>query len=228
MRRRRGISIVLLLATLVLPAGGCGGDGSSRPPRETLAGQESPAECLEELVASWQTLDLQSYLNQLSYDFQYSFAGEVSLECAPDTWGRDADSVATRALFRDPTLRDVRVHLTYGSDRSVNQFGRESWRQIQVTDTFLEVDLLPAADAEILTYRVDGDLQQLYFRRGRTPTDTLASSPTASRWFITEWRDLGRSRSARRPGAETPLPVVARSWGEIKARCVVDYGRARE
>ena len=75
----------------------------------------------------------------------------------------------------------------------------------------------PFEDLGRPTLRVDGDAQDLFLRKGASPADTLASSPTAQEWFLVEWHDLARLQAPAGPGgAESPTPVQAMNWSGIK------------
>jgi hypothetical protein len=69
---------------------------------------------------------------------------------------------------------------------------KPDWELINIGDEFLEVELQATpGQTEGITIVVDGQIQKFYFRKGRTPADTLASSLTSSQYYIVEWRDLG-------------------------------------
>ena len=177
--------------------------------------QSSPRDVVESLEAAYRTRVPLDYAPLLADDFQFFLDEQTRPIGVPLYWSRLEDSTGTARLFQARDVSDIRITLTYRADTPVVQAGRENWRRIQVTDTFLEVDKPPVGGGETLTLRVDGDLQDFYFRKGRTPADTLAGSATAKRWFLVEWRDLGRARVDRpshAPGAATENL----SWSSLK------------
>lgn len=81
---------------------------------------------------------------------------------------------------------------------------------------FIEVDKPPVGGGEVLTIRIDGDVQDFYFRQGRTPADTLASSATSQLWYLVEWRDQGRLQFGSQ--LTSPLATSISSWSYLKGQ----------
>ena len=94
----------------------------------------------------------------------------------------------------------------------VNELGRENWRLIHLTDLKLEVDeKLQPGETEAITYLIEGQRHDFYFRKGRSPADT--SSATSQLWFVTEWHDLGFLSDEQIAGLAA---VEATTWSELK------------
>lgn len=193
-RRKASILRVLLASSLVgVLAAGC--TTEVKPVDEDeYKPRTSPANVAHNLVVSYSKREIERYAELLAEDFQFFFDAATRPAGIPIFWTRLEDSTGTARLFRASDVTDIRITLTYGVDKPVTQVGRDKWRWIQVTDTFLEVDQPPVGGGEVLTLRVDGDLQDFYFRQGRTPGDTLPDSETAKLWYLVEWRDQGRTQ----------------------------------
>jgi hypothetical protein len=197
---------------LLLGLFGCGGEDdpcvNCPPPR--------PADPLEELQLAYKRRDMGQYTRLLADDFAFCFDPDMRPAAPQPCWDRAADSAATARLFAAVDITDIRITLTSGADVPVNEPGKEKWRRIRVTDTFLEADRQPPV-GEVITYRVDGDTQDFYFRKGRSPADTLATSPTSKEWFLVAWDDLGRLNGSAAAAAAGPKPAVQNTtWGSVK------------
>lgn len=185
--------------------------------------QSTPTRVVEGLVCAYKIADCAGYANLLAQDFQFWFDPVTRPAGVPEFWTRDADSTASCRLLGDNQIRTLLITLTYGDEFPDTQAGHEGWRRIRVTNTQIEADLL-LNNGGTLSYVVEGDVQDLYFRRGRTPADTLAGSPTAGKWYLVEWHDLGlpapttagTSAAAPTPRGLAPT-VLPLTWGQLKA-----------
>lgn len=194
-RRKASLfSLVLATGIVALLAVGCTKPGGPPPDPETYKERTSPANVVNNVIVSYKKREIDRYAELLADDFQFYFDEETRPVGIPIFWNRLEDSTGTGNLFSASDVTDIRITLTYGNDVPVTQVGRESWRKITVTDTFLEVDKPPVGGGEVLTLRVDGDLQDFYFRKGKAPGDTLPGSTTANLWYLVEWRDQGRTQ----------------------------------
>ena len=181
--------------------------------------QSSPANVVKLLQESYKQRNPVNYAKLLASDFQFWFDPATRPGSVPEFWTRLQDSTGTANLFAAEDVSDIRIELTYGSDVPDNTIGHDKWRKIRVTDTFLEVDKVPQS-GEVITLRVDGDVQDFYFRKGRTPGDTLASSPTGKLWYLVEWRDLARLAAPGRLDERGPAPAAVSKnlWGSLKEK----------
>ena len=205
-------ALALALVVMALGAAGCGGD---KPTPPTITARLAPSDVVDQLQTAYRTRDPQMYARLLADDFHFiPFQPRDSHE-SPESWPRALDSSYTNRLFQATDVRQVRVALTWGADVPDNQLGHEGWRRIRITDTFIEVDQEPPL-GEILTLRVDGDVQDFFLRKGQSPGDTVSSSPTAQEWFLVEWHDLARLQAASGGPDAAPTPVVAMNWSGIK------------
>ena len=213
--RFRAMAFVLLLGAA---AGGCSKAKSPTPPDPGPGPRLAPADVVNALQWAYRHRDAAVYGKLLADDFRFYFDPATRPDNVPEFWTRLQDSTATGGLFRAADVSDIRVTLTFGSDVPVNVAGQERWRKIRVTDTFLEVDKVPLT-GEVITFRVDGDVQDFFVRKGRSPADTLAASPTAREWFLVEWRDLARLSVDAGHGIRATRPAAnqANTWSNIKS-----------
>lgn len=197
---------------------GCGGTKDSQVIWDPLyiSPRLRPSDVLKDLQIAYKGRNIAEYAKLLADDFTFCFDPDMRPAAPQSCWDRAADSTATARLFTATDISDIRITLTYAGDMPVNEPGKEKWRRIRVTDTFLEVDRPPPV-GEVITYRVDGDRQDFYFRKGRNPADTLATSPTAKEWFLVAWNDLGRLNGSAATSAAGPKPAVeTTTWGSVK------------
>jgi hypothetical protein len=196
---------------------GCASDDDtcdSCPPDPGYVAQTSPDNVLNKFQASYRARDINAYAELLAEDFRFFFDPATRNDLGIESWDAGQDSAATGALFESPVVTDITINLMYpAGDDTVTGAGRERWRHKRVTEVFLDVDVQPTG-GELTTYRVENQTQDFYFRQGRTPADTLESSPTADDWYLVEWRDRGTS-STLTPGRLTASEAT--SWSGIKA-----------
>ena len=218
------LRVVLLSAFVVglgLAGGGCqGGDdcrvfGKCADPGEYISPRLQASDVLKNLQLAYKQRNITEYARLLADDFTFCFDPATRPENVPECWDRAADSTATGRLFAAMDVSDIRIVLTYGSDVPVSEPGREKWRFIRITDTFLEIDKVPAT-GEVITFRVDGDVQDFYLRKGRSPADTLAASPTSREWFLVAWYDRARQYSAQWPSVSGTATEAVTTWSGIK------------
>ena len=216
--RFRALAFLLLLGVGAV-AGGCSKAKPPTPPDPAPGPRLAPADVVNALQWAYRHRDATVYGKLLADDFQFWFDPATRPDNVPEFWTRLQDSTGTGNLFRAADVSDIRITLTFGSDVPVNVAGQERWRKIRVTDTFLEVDKVPLT-GEVITFRVDGDVQDFYVRQGRSPADTLAASPTAREWFLVEWRDLARlsALAAGTPRGARPEVEQPNTWGSLKGR----------
>lgn len=191
------LPLAFSFALLLCADTGCTKKDTIPPPGDVyISPRLKPSDVVKNLQLAYKLRNNVEYAKLLGSDFQFWFDPVTRPDGVPDFWTRLQDSTGTARLFAAGDVSDIRITLTYGSDVPVNEVGKEKWRKIRVTDTFLEVDKVPL-EGEVITFRVDGDVQDYYLRKGATPADTLASSSTAREWFLVEWRDLARFSALR-------------------------------
>lgn len=208
----RTLTMALLLATVA----GTAGCSKAKPTAPDLAPSPrlKPSDVVDALQWAYKHRDPVVYGKLLGSDFQFWFDPASRPDNVPEFWTQLQDSTATGNLLRAANVSDVRITLTFGADVPVTGAGRERWRKIRVTNTFLEVDIVPP-EGEVITYRVSGDVHDFYLRQGRSPGDTLTSSSTANEWFLVEWHDLARLAVN---AAGPPRSAVAQlsTWSGLK------------
>jgi hypothetical protein len=231
MRASRSL-LVLVMAGAMAGFLGCG-DDTTEPEVDVTSylAPTSEKNVLENLKRSWERKDIAAYVACLADDYQFYFDEDTRIgHGLPVFWTRLDDSLGVARLFACPYVRSITVRFTgMGEPQAVTQAGRTNWTKIDVTNSFVEVIVNPNPEQpEGMTYRVQSSLQHFYFRKGRTAADTLASSPTSSRYYIVEWDDLGHgdySPKDRRPASgagpadalSAPGPAGENTtWGAIK------------
>lgn len=228
--RRKPTRLALALAAtlgVAVLAAGCSGpkcDTCGTPYTCVDNDQSTPTQVVESLVCAYKVADCAGYSALLADDFSFWFDPATRPTSVPESWGRGADSTATCRFLGDNRIRVLLITLTYGAEEPDTRAGHTGGRHIRVTNAQLEADLL-LNNGGSLSYIVEGDAQDFYFRRGRTPQDTLAASPTAQKWYLVEWRDLGDTAApgvvaarAAGPAPVSPRPAVAPlTWGDLKA-----------
>jgi hypothetical protein len=203
---------LLLGAAIFLTA--CSGDEPSRPQVP-----DTPQLVLEALEKAYRKRDAAAYARLLADDFRFFFDEETRLSFElPDSWNRDDDVKATSRIFRDDFVDEITIQLEGGSPVPSGESGRETWLRNHVADTFLEIEMEPDdQEPDGLTLLLDGHVQTFYFRMGKYPADTLATSETAARMYLVEWHDRGIVRSpGGNRGDEDALPVYDMTWSAIK------------
>jgi hypothetical protein len=188
-------STALLLAQLT---SGCTKTEDFIPPPD-FRPQDTEDNVLYNLQQAYKQRKYDEYAKLLADDFQFYFdEGTRTLKGLPESWNRFEDSTETARLFLSAEILDIRIELHYQPTAiPVNELGKENWTKIDVLDTFLEVDQAPKpGEVEATTFRVDGQLQNFFFRKGRTPADTLPESPTSSLVYLVEWRDRGEGSNS--------------------------------
>jgi hypothetical protein len=195
----------------------CGGPKPMETIDRTIPTTET--EMIEGMRNAYRYMDLDYYVSLLADDYRfYPDADTRELNDLPEFWDRAQDSLCTHKMFHSPDLIGVKALFTHASTAQENP-GRPGTTFIDIADTFLEIELGPLVDfPEGATLLIDGQIQHVVFRRGKTDSDTLETSPTASRLYIVEWRDRGRPR----PKAERQLRSEKSTLSSIKAFFCLD------
>jgi hypothetical protein len=192
-----------------------GGSGEYFPPT-------SPENLIKNLAEAYSRKEIEPYARILGSDFIFKFQDVDVQDIGLDTWNRDQDSTGTAALFGTPLVGTINIDLIHGpSEVSTETFDTVvgEVRFIRINPTFLDVDQIGGEKAGT-TYRVDGDIQDMFFRRGNA-----AANEDTTRWFLFEWRDLpDPSGTSAAPGAlqtasaDGQGAVQTLSWGEMLHR----------
>ena len=201
--------LVLLMALLVGP---CGND--EVVPIDIDDWEISEPRTLQNLQVAFRFRNIEEYARLLSDDFRfYPDPQTREREQLPEFWDRSTDSLLTGLLLKSEQLDGVKIKLTFNSTpRPVP--GKPRWVKIDVLDTFLEVTLRPSEEFEEgVTLLVDGQVNQFYFRRGRTEGDTLSTSSTAGLIYIVEWHDRGAPAASNSRALET----LEFTWSSLKS-----------
>ncbi len=173
----------------------------------------SPENQVENLARAWAARDLDGYAGLLPPEFRFYFQdGEEPAGLGTDYWTRSQDLEGSSALFGSPEVLGVRVHLAHGAATPATEVGMpEGTMRVRVSPTEVEV-----GDRSGITYRVYGDIQDLFFRPGRVQHP--GEDPGA--WYLIEWRDIsagGGNGAAPGVGEGAVRPAIrAMSWGRLK------------
>ncbi len=214
MTDRRGRLILVLLVGL---AWGCGDDDVIGPEPDPYLPLTSPENILHNLEASWERRDILRYAELLDPEFRFYFQ---QLDVPPGLplayWNRDEDSTGTGALLASPEVKEIHVDLGPFTVEDAGRVDYPGARRVRLTQARLEVAL-----ANDITLVVEGDTQDMIFRRG-----SAAAGSDSTRWYLLEWSDIpGGGGFKRQPAAAEPAaglaarsPLVeSNSWGRIKA-----------
>ncbi len=218
MRKRSLVSAaaIVLLAVLVW---GCDEDPTCVYPPPPDPGQTSPENVVSTLAASYQRREIEYYAVLLDPEFRFYFQPrDIPDGLERDHWNRDEDSTGTEALF-GATAEVSAIYLDLGAFASedAGRIDEPGAKRIRLTHVKIEVDQY--TEAVLL---VEGDIQDMYFRRG-----SLAAGTDSTKWYLFEWWDEsggGRLKPAggvsdTAPGpAESNAHIQPTTWGSIKAR----------
>jgi hypothetical protein len=174
----------------------------------------SPENLLTNLEEAYRRKEIEPYARILAPEFVFKFQQVDVLELNIDQYNHDQDSTGTAGLFGTPLVGDIRINLIHGAAEPPTETGfPEGTLKIRINPTQLEVDQI-GGDKAGVTYQVDGDIQDMFFRRGNAE-----AGEDTTRWFLFEWHDIPDPSGA--PSAIGPASVeggktVERvSWGEL-------------
>lgn len=203
----------LVLVTGALGLGACN-DTPTNPARSVYLEPTSPENVVQNLALAYRRQEIEPYAKLLAPEFVFKFQPVDVAELLIDQWGKDQDVAGTGGLFGTPMVGDIRINLPHDPAAAPTEPGFDPGvMKIRVRPTQLEVDQIAGNNAGI-TYQVDGDIQDMFFRPGKAD---LGENP--DHWFLFEWRDLPNPTAASRPGARSATgPAVApgATWGHIK------------
>ena len=197
------LAVPCILAVLL--CGGCSDDKCVQCPNTLYLEQTSPENVIHNLEVSYLERDIDQYIKLLAPEFIFKVQ-PVDVAAYGEFFTRDQDSAGTEALFTSPLVSNIRILLTYGAAIDSIEAGfPPGTKKIRVQPTFLEVD-----ETTGITWQVDGDIQDMFFRRG-----IAENGENSAYWFLIEWRDIPGGGTAPRAGTLDPGGTT---WGRIKAR----------
>ena len=209
---------IAMLASMAAFAWGCddGPDGGGDPFSDYPP--PSPENLIIDLAASYEDRDVEQYAKLLDPEFIFYFQpADIPAGLEREYWNRDEDSTGTAALF-NAVNQVTGIYVDLGAFTVEDSVRAEDpgVKRIRLTHSKLEVDL-----SDGTTLLVQGDIEDMYFRRGRAEAGT-----DSTKWYLFEWRDIrggGDSPGSRAaPGAESDarapaVPLVRpTTWGMIK------------
>jgi hypothetical protein len=174
------------------------------------------------LVASYERREIEGYAPLLAPDFRFYFQPDDIPRGLPrEYWNREEDSTGTGALFdasfgAAAEISSISVDLGAFAPEDAGRPDVPGAKRIRLTHAKLVVD-----QSNGVTLVVEGDVQDMYFRRG-----SAAAGTDSTKWYLFEWHDLSGGDS-RKPtiansghaadlAKSTPL-IEATTWGRIKA-----------
>ena len=170
----------------------------------------SPENVLNNLIVSYQRREIEPYAKLLSRDYIFKFQpGDEPRDLDRGYWTFEEDSTGTNGLFSTPLVSKIEINLTYGAaDTATEEEMPEGTMKIRVNPTNLTVD-----QTDGVTQVVDGDIQDMFFRRG--------TGADSTRWYLFEWRDIPGGGGVGAPGRREPQTledgrkVRHVTWGEL-------------
>ena len=219
MRRFVRFSVFAIAAVFVFKGCIFSPDVKDPEPPIDYKDQTSPENVVNNLAASYERREIEPYAVLLDPQFIFRFqTKDVPVGLERDYWNRDEDSTGTAALF-NATTEVSKISLELGAYSSVDA-GRVDMpgaKRIRLTNVKLEVEQFNGT-----TFVVQGDIQDMYFRRGRVEVGT-----DSTKWYLAEWQDQtggGAPSRGLTPLASDPAGGAQdASWGQILA----DYARRR-
>ena len=213
------VAALVVLAAFVW---GCGEESdcvNCPPPPPRYPNQTSPENVVESLAASYERREIEPYAVLLDPEFRFYFQQrDIPADLPRESWNRDEDSTGTAALFNATTeVSKISLDLGAFAPEDANRPDEPGARRIRLTHVKLEVEQFDGT-----TLVVQGDIQDMYFRRGNA-----AAGTDSTKWYLFEWRDIpgGGLKPASRaldqvvdqtsPAAATVSPMT---WGAIKSR----------
>lgn len=175
--RRAWISVFIIALVL----GGCGKDTpSSQDPNEQYFA--SPTKVVEGIIHAYETRNDSLYASFLSDDFRYYFEPQGADSMDVLGWGKEEEVVGTASLFNTPDVESLDYQLKLGSEKPVDEAGKEGWKMIPVEGGRMVISVKDKDPVEVVLNR-----QEIVFR-----PDIL------KKWRVVEWHDYPD------PGSEAP------------------------
>jgi hypothetical protein len=207
------ISVICIVLLAAFAGSGCIFSPDKEPPKETqnYVPQTTPENVLVNLQVSYRRREITQYAKLLHPEFIFKFQTVDIENVGKEFWTRDEDSTKTANLFEADPVTEIKIDLTYGrADDDIDIDMEPGTKHIRVNPTFLEVEETLAAGNT--TFRVDGDIQDMFFVRGAEADSTT--------WYLWEWRDLPSGSGSGAPGLGPDSEGVSPSgttWGRLKS-----------
>ena len=205
----------MAVVVLALVMTGCSKSTGGNPDPDPYLARTSPDNVLNNFQVAWRKKDIGRYSQLLAEDYRFYFDNQTRMDKGlPPFWTAAQESTQVGKLFNSQRVSDIYISLKWpiGAAHPAVEPGRENWVYLDVLDVSLDVDLAPTdQNPEGITYRVDGQKQRYYFRRGKTepaaPGDTL--------FYLTEWQDFGAGYLSS-TGVSRPTARQKTTWSGVK------------
>ncbi len=212
MKRFVHYAVFALVAVVVFK--GCIFSPDTKPPREPVEylPPTSPENVVNNLQASYERKEIEAYAVLLDPQFIFRFqALDVPPGLDREYWNRDEDSTGTAALFSTNEVNSITLDPGVYESEDALRPDVPGAKRIRLTNVKLEVD-----QTNGVTLLVEGDIQDMYFRKGSVEAGT-----DSTKWYLFEWQDQPGASAPR--GGVTPLASDPSSgeqrvsWGRILA-----------
>jgi hypothetical protein len=212
---RTGLGILVVVGLIGATGLGCK-DKSTNVIVEPLQAPYKPAISPENVTFDLQTCyqhrDIEVYGILLAPEFRFYFQDtDVPVDLGRPYWVHDEDTTGTGLLFRTPQVNGINVALTYGEATAATEVGMPPGAMKIHVQAHLEVD-----DVNGTTYVVDGDFEDLYFRKGLLQN----AGEDTTRWYLFEWHDIKNPGLYGVPSggiaAVESAATSRRTWGRLK------------
>ncbi len=125
--------------------------------------------------------EIEQYAKLLDPDFRFYFQqADIPAGLPREYWNRDEDSTGTGALFDATEVSGINLDLGAFTVEDSVRVEDPGVKRIRLTHVKLEVELISGT-----TLLVQGDIQDMYFRKGRVEAGT-----DSTKWYLFEWQDL--------------------------------------
>ncbi len=216
---KRALRFLVIAAVAGIFIKGCIFSPTTKPPVEIKAykAATTPENVAFNLQNAYARKDIEAYGKLMAPEFRFYFQeADVPAELGRDYWVHDEDSTHTDILFRTPEVNSISITLTYGAATVPTELDKPAGSmKIHVT-AHLDVD-----DVNGTTYVVDGDFEDMYFRKGLMEN----ADEDTTLWYLFEWHDIKNpgGTGAAPTGGLSPAGAVSDvsggvqtvSWGEL-------------
>lgn len=176
----------------------------------------SPENVAYNLQTCYQRRDIDAYGKLMAPEFRFYFQdADVPLDLGRNYWVHDEDSTHTAILFRTPQVNGITINLTYSGAIDPPELDKPPGSKKIHVQAHLEVD-----DVNGTTYVVDGDFEDMYFRKGSLEN----AGEDTTLWYLFEWHDTknpGSTGAGSPQGGLSPAGATADASGGTR---VVSWG----